>query len=126
MTTTKKTRVFGLVMALVFALSMLAGCGSSKVHATLTVKGPEEAVDVYELEVEPETTLMDAMLEKGLVTEEEAAEGFFTSVNGVVADFEADGAWWSVLDANGEMTSVGAGEIVLAEGDAYTIAYTVG
>ena len=126
MTTTRKTRVFGLVMALVFALSMLAGCGSDKIHATLTVKGPEEAVTEYKLEVEPETTLMAAMLEEGLVSEEEAAAGFFTAVNGVVADFEADGAWWAVLDANGEMTPVGAGEIVLAEGDAYTIAYTVG
>lgn len=126
MTNTKQMRVVSLVLAMVLALSMLAGCGASnKVHATLHVNGPEESVDVA-LECEEGDTLTQAMLEKKLVSEEEAEAGFFTEINGWASHYEEDGSWWSLTDAEGNMTSVGASEIVLKEGDEYSFTYMTG
>lgn len=127
MTNTKQMKVVSLVLAMVLALSLLAGCGAktNTVHATLHVNGPEESVD-FALECEEGDTLTQAMLAKKLVSEAEAEAGFFTVINGWASNFEENGSWWSLTDAEGNMTEVGASEIVLKEGDEYSFTYVAG
>ena len=47
-----------------------------------------------------------------------------TTVNGITADYNADGAWWCLTDAAGEMTTVGVADIELHNGDSYAFTYT--
>ena len=63
-------------------------------------------------------------MEAGLISEEEAAAGFVTTVNGETADWDKDQAWWCLNDATGEMTTVGAADIALHDGDSYAFVYT--
>jgi hypothetical protein len=96
------------------------------VQATFTVVYADETSEEFTLEVEDGTLLSDALRDAGLISEEEAAAGFVTEVNGVLADWNADQAWWCLTDGNGEMTSVGVGDIELHEGDSYAFTYTAG
>ena len=68
--------------------------------------------------------LSDALAAAGVISEEEAAAGFVTTVNGITADYNADGAWWCLTDAAGEMTTVGVADIELHNGDSYAFTYT--
>ena len=47
-----------------------------------------------------------------------------TSVNGLVADFNVDSAYWSIM-VNGEYGQYGADSQVVADGDAFQLIYTV-
>ena len=69
--------------------------------------------------------LGEAMLEENLVTEEEYKTGFYTVIDGVKADYDADKAWWCVTQ-DGEMTTVGINEQPIADGDKFEITYTIG
>ena len=51
--------------------------------------------------------------------------GFYTTVAGVTADYSVDQGWWCVTK-DGEMTTKGINELVLADGDKYEITYTIG
>ena len=68
--------------------------------------------------------LSDALAAAGVISAEEAAAGFVTVVNGEEADYNADGAWWCLTDAAGEMTTVGVADIELHDGDSYAFTYT--
>ena len=61
---------------------------------------------------------------RGVISQDEADAGFVTTVNGVTADYNADGAWWCLTDATGEMTTVGVADIELHDGDSYAFTYT--
>ena len=65
-----------------------------------------------------------ALAAAGVISAEEAAAGFVTVVNGEEADYNADGAWWCLTDAAGEMTTVGVADIELHDGDSYAFTYT--
>ena len=47
-----------------------------------------------------------------------------TTVNGLVADFNVDSAYWSIM-VNGEYGQYGADSQVVADGDAFQLIYTV-
>lgn len=78
----------------------------------------------FTLEVTDGEKLSDALVEAGLISEEEAAAGFVTTVNGETADWDKDSAWWCLTDASGEMTTVGVADIELHDGDRYAFTYT--
>ncbi len=67
--------------------------------------------------------LADALVEEGLV--EYAADGFYTTINGVTADWSVDQGWWCITK-DGEMTAVGMNQLVIADGDHYEATYTIG
>jgi sulfur carrier protein ThiS len=94
------------------------------VQATFTVTYADGSNEEFALEVADGTTLADALADAGFISEEEAAAGFVTEVNGVLADWNADQAWWCLTDASGEMTAVGVADIQLHEGDRYAFTYT--
>lgn len=108
------------------AASTEASTEEEKIKAVFTVNYEDGTSENVELEVADGTLLSDALRDTGVISAEEAEAGFVTTVNGVTADWDADGAWWCLTDAEGEMTSVGVGEIALHEGDSYAFTYTVG
>jgi maltose-binding protein MalE len=95
------------------------------VETTFTVTYADGSTEDFALDVADGTTLADALADAGLISAEEAAAGFVTEVNGVLADWNADQAWWCLTDGDGEMTAVGVADIQLHEGDRYAFTYTV-
>ena len=95
-----------------------------KVKAEFTVTNAEGESQTFTLEVTDGEKLGDALVEAGLISQEEADAGFVTTVNGEIADWDKDKAWWCLNDASGEMTSVGVADIELHDGDSYAFVYT--
>ena len=124
-------RVFSLAVTAALAVGLLAGCGASSTasstaassEAVSSVAASSEAASAEASEAKVEK-LSDALAEAGIISEEEAAAGFVTTVNGETADWDKDSAWWCLTDASGEMTSVGVGDIELHDGDSYAFTYT--
>lgn len=68
-------------------------------------------------------TLADALVEAKLV--EYPADGMYTVIDGIEASWEANRAFWCITK-DGEMTSVGMNEQVIADGEHYEATYTIG
>ena len=93
-------------------------------EATFTVVDADGNSTEIVLPITEGEKLSDALAAAGIISEEEAAAGFVTTVNGVTADYNADGAWWCLTDGAGEMTTVGVADIELHNGDSYAFTYT--
>ena len=93
-------------------------------EATFTVVDADGNSTEIALSITEGEKLSDALVADGVISKEEAAAGFVTTVNGVTADYDADGAWWCLTDAAGEMTTVGVADIELHNGDSYAFTYT--
>ena len=93
-------------------------------EATFTVVDADGNSTEITLSITEGEKLSDALAAAGVISEEEAAAGFVTTVNGITADYDADGAWWCLTDAAGEMTTVGVADIELHNGDSYAFTYT--
>lgn len=145
-------RILSVVAAAALAAGLLAGCGASsaagstassaassvaasseaasaeaseaKVKVQFTVTGADGESQTFDLEVTDGEKLSDALAEAGIISADEAAAGFVTTVNGETADWDKDSAWWCLTDASGEMTAVGVADIELHDGDRYAFAYT--
>ena len=101
-----------------------SGDNEAKVHATFTVVDADGNSTDIDLEVADGEKLSDALAEAGVINQDEADAGFVTTVNGQTADYNTDGAWWCLTDADGEMTTVGVADIELHDGDSYAFTYT--
>ena len=104
----------------------VSGAESSEAaaEATFTVVDADGNSTEIALSITEGEKLSDALAAAGVISEEEAAAGFVTTVNGITADYDADGAWWCLTDAAGEMTTVGVADIELHNGDSYAFTYT--
>ena len=133
-------RVLSLVLILALALSLTAcfkpgvdvtGLWEQATYTKDTTLGKGTTTVEVEFVIEDQsititlktdkTTLGEALYEHGLINN----PGFITTANGITADWNNHQAWWK-LCKSGEMTSVGADELVLADGDHYEIIYTIG
>ena len=137
-------RIFFAAAAAALAASLLVGCGASSAasstassaassEAVSSVAASSEAVsEASDAKIKAQFTvtgadgekLSDALAEAGIISEDEAAAGFVTTVNGETADWDKDAAWWCLTDASGEMTAVGVADIQLHDGDSYAFTYT--
>ena len=143
-------KLSALVLSLILAAGLLAGCGASASSAASSeavssevvseaapaesaavstaedaaVTGADGESTVLTLDAADGEKLSDALAAAGVISAEEAAAGFVTVVNGEEADYNADGAWWCLTDAAGEMTTVGVADIELHDGDSYAFTYT--
>lgn len=97
---------------------------ASEVKVQFTVTGADGESQTFDLEVTDGEKLSDALAEAGIISADEAAAGFVTTVNGATADWDKDSAWWCLTDASGEMTAVGVADIELHDGDRYAFTYT--
>lgn len=142
----KNHRFVALAASALLVLTLLAGCGTAAssvtsqaassapassaaaqaqtVKCAFTVTYADGTSDLFTLEAEDGARLSDALRDAGLISAEEAEAGFVTTVNGVTADWDKDGAWWCLTDADGEMTPVGVADIALHDGDSYAFTYT--
>lgn len=106
------------------ASSEAASAEASEVKVQFTVTGADGESQTFDLEVPDGEKLSDALAEAGIISADEAAAGFVTTVNGETADWDKDSAWWCLTDASGEMTAVGVADIELHDGDRYAFTYT--
>lgn len=68
-------------------------------------------------------TLGDALLENGLIVGENGAYGLYVkTVNGMLADYDIDGSYWSFYE-NGEMMMTGVDGEFIFGGEHYEIIY---
>lgn len=122
-------RKTAVLLALTVLAGALAACGGSKdgkYHITVEVLDDQGDVKSYESSTDAEV-LYDALLEiDGLTLDGyESDYGYYiTAVNGVTADYDKDGAYWS-LYVNGEYSSFGVESQPVADGDTYRLAYEV-
>ncbi len=73
-----------------------------------------------------ETTLRGVLEENKMIEGTESEYGLMiTTVNGIVADYDADGAYWA-LYKNGEYMMVGADAEILEDGATYGLVYKKG
>ena len=72
------------------------------------------------------TTLGDALLEHSLIEGEQAAYGLYVKkVNGIRADYELDGAYWS-FTKGGEYMMSGVDGTTISDGEHYELVWTKG
>jgi hypothetical protein len=89
---------------------------------TVTVVYKDKTEKKHEISTDAEN-LGDALLEKGIVTEEEHKTGFYPTIDGVRADYTLDKAWWSFTQ-DGKMMTVGANDAPITDGDSFEITHT--
>ena len=70
--------------------------------------------------------LGEVLRAEGLVQGEEGAYGFFiTEVDGEQAVFESDGAYWAIYQGDA-YADTGIDQTPIADGDAFSLVYTIG
>ena len=121
-------RAISLLAVIAVAITCLAACGGANPtddmkSISVTVVFADGGFKAYDIETDA-TYLADALIEEGVIAEK-AEDGFYTTVAGVTADYSVDQSWWCVTK-DGEMTTKGLNELVLADGDKYEITYTIG
>ncbi len=93
-------------------------------HITLTVTYEDGSSDSYEIDTEADY-LKDAIDSTVELGGEESDYGFYiTSVNGVEADYDADGAYWAIY-VNDEYGSYGVDSQPVTDGDSFALVYEV-
>lgn len=71
-------------------------------------------------------TVGEALMEHSLISGENGAYGLYIkSVNGIRADFDIDGAYWS-FNKNGEYMMTGVDSTNFTDGEQYELVYTKG
>lgn len=129
----KQKRILTSILAMLFIALAVFTAGCNKVDNSSSAVGDVKEISVtivYEdksdktIDIETEAEfLADALLEKGLIKEDEYKSGFYTYIDGVRADYNEDKAWWCVTKG-GEMTTKGMNELTLEDGDSFEITHT--
>ena len=126
-------KILALVMALLVVVACFAGCQAKKtnnkddassvqsVEVSITVDIVKDGKTKNFIIKTDEKYLANALAEAGVIEYRE--DGFYTTVNGITADYNKDGAWWCVTKS-GEMTMKGMNDLELKNGDKYEITYT--
>ena len=128
---TKRTVVIGIIALVVLIGAMLIAYFTNRPETqegskaiTVSVVDNEGASTEYELKTDAEY-LRQALEEiDGLTVEgEESTYGLYVkTVNGLTADYDADGAYWSFY-VNGEYCTEGVDTQPVLDGDSFTIQY---
>ena len=119
------------VLVVAMLLTSLASCKNSnqtqettKGTITITVEIIDKDGNSTKTTIETSSsTFADALLEKGIVSEEDLSDGMVTSVNGVVADYDKDKAYWALYKGN-DYLKTGLKDTKITDGDNYKIEYT--
>ena len=91
--------------------------GEGEKTVQVEVQADEESV-TFTVNTDKET-LADAMLEHSLIVGEDGPYGIYIkTVNGISADYDVDGYYWSVCK-DGEYLMTGADTTVIADGEHY-------
>ncbi len=94
------------------------GEGSKEFSLTVTDKDGNETQ--FEIHTDKET-VGEALQELNLIDGEEGEYGLFVkTVNGITADYDADGVYWAFY-VNGEYAASGVDVTQITEGDSYAL-----
>lgn len=94
------------------------GEGSKEFALTVTDKDSNETQ--FEIHTDKET-VGEALQELNLIDGEEGEYGLFVkTVNGITADYDADGVYWAFY-VNGEYAASGVDVTQITEGDSYAL-----
>ncbi len=142
----KKRNFYVKISAVIISLALIAAmalcmtsCGKTEAPADTssisTVKVAEKSfkftvVDAegtaknYDLKTQ-KTTLGEALLEAGIITEEEQKTGFINTVNGVTLNWDTDKAYWA-LYVGDTFAEKGVNETAITADGVYSFVYTKG
>lgn len=96
----------------------------AKKKIVFSVTGADGKTENYNLETE-KATLGEALAEAGIISEEESASGFVTTVNGVTLNWDTDKAYWA-LYVGENYAEKGVNETEITDGGEYSFVYTKG
>ncbi len=118
-----------IVLIAAMALSLLSCANKDEADGaeiTITVEVINKAGESVEHKLTTTaTTLADALVEAGLVWDNQDQYGLYIlSVSGEIADYSVDGSYWA-LSKNGEYLMTGASKTNIADGEHYELTYTV-
>lgn len=140
MKTTRKAAALALALALILSL---AACGAQQSFGglldgasytedtelgegakTLSVEvTAEDKTITFTIHTDAEN-LRGALEENGLVSGDESEYGLYVkSVNGIAADYDADGYYWALSKA-GEYLMTGVDDTLIADGEQYELVRT--
>ena len=117
-------KLLALILAILTLVSLTA-CGAKnaegpEVTFTITVVDGDGNATDFEITT-TKTTVGAALLEEGLIEGEDSEYGMYIkSVNGIVADYEATGTYWSFY-INGEYAMTGVDKTDITEGTDYML-----
>lgn len=128
-----KKLIIGLVLLVVAALLVggiyikfgpKASAGSKAYEVTVTNSAGEVTSYKGTTDAEYLSEVMDELKNQGFTYEGSTSEYglFITGVNGETADYETDGAYWSIY-VNGEYGQYGADQQPVADGDVFGFVY---
>jgi len=123
-----------VIIIAVAALAVLLASAAA-LAAVFAPKGSEgEKTIVFEVVYADDTSdsftittdeefLIGALEQEGLA--EYVEDGYYTTINGVTADWARDQSWWN-LTKDGEALMVGFNDQPIADGEHYEAIYTIG
>ena len=118
--------VVAIVTVFIFAYKTYAPQSAAGTkNITIEVVSADQTTKTYKVSTEAEYLEEAFAVTEGLeITNEEGPYGMtIAAVNGERADFEKDGAYWSIM-VNGEYGMYGASEQVVNDGDVFQLVYT--
>lgn len=96
--------------------------GEGKTTINVVVEAGERSITVT-INTDADN-LEDALTGVDLVQGEQSEYGLFIkTVNGITADYDTDGAYWSI-NKDGEYLMTGADDTEIADGDSFELVYT--
>ena len=125
------SRALAVLLALVCVLSSAAllSCkndadeNGTPITITLEVIGPDGSSKEHTVKTDSSKNLRQALEGAGLISGDEGAYGMYVKVvDGVTADYDIDGSYWS-LTKDGVMCS-GVDSTKIADGDHFEFTYT--
>lgn len=130
------SRAIAAILALICMLSMaltLVSCSANgdknesetgtPITITLTVTGPDGTSKEHTVNTDSSKNLRQALEGAGLISGEEGAYGLYVKVvDGITADYDIDGSWWS-LTKEGELCA-GVDSTEIADGDKFEFTYS--
>ena len=96
---------------------------ATPITITLEVVGPDGSSKEHTVKTDSSKNLRQALEGAGLISGEEGAYGLYVKVvDGITADYDVDGSWWS-LTKDGELCS-GVDSTAIADGDHFEFTYS--
>jgi len=129
----KNKKMILIAVALVACVAVMLGiflatrpetvAGAKTVTVTVVHKDGSEKVFTCHTDAE---FLGTVLVDENIVVGDYGEFGlFFNTADGETADFNVDGGWWQVFIGE-ESAMVGADQIPIADGDTFSLVYTIG